>query len=116
LKNYGDAPDVSRRLKTMFPPPRFQIRTWEQKQGPLLSAVAVEQGILNVLLFMIIAVAGFGILAIFYMIVVEKIRDIGILKSLGASDRGVQSIFMCYGFGLGAVGSGFGMAIGLAIT
>ena len=37
---------------------------------------------LNVLLFLIIAVAGFGILAIFFMIVVEKTRDIGILKSL----------------------------------
>ena len=45
----------------------------------------METAILNVLLFMIIAVAGFGILAIFYMIVVEKTRDIGILKSLGAS-------------------------------
>ena len=44
---------------------RFQVRTWEQKQGPLLAAVAVESAILNVLLFFIIAVAGFGILAIF---------------------------------------------------
>ena len=45
----------------------------------------VEQNILNILLFFIIAVAGFGILAIFSMIVVEKTRDIGILKALGAS-------------------------------
>ena len=43
---------------------------------------------------MIIAVAGFGILAIFFMIVVEKTRDIGILKSLGASGRGVMGIFL----------------------
>ncbi len=47
----------------------------------------METTILNILLFLIIAVAGFGILAIFFMIVVEKTRDIGILKSLGASQR-----------------------------
>ena len=51
--------------------------------------------------------AGFGILAIFYMIVVEKTRDIGILKSLGASGRGVMGIFLAYGLSLGLVlGSG----------
>jgi lipoprotein-releasing system permease protein len=116
LKDYSDAPEVTERLRSMFLPPDFQIRTWEQKQGQILSAVAVEQNILNVLLFMIIAVAGFGILAIFYMIVVEKMRDIGILKSLGASDGGVMSIFLGYGFGLGVVGSGLGMVIGLLIV
>jgi lipoprotein-releasing system permease protein len=116
LKDYGDAPEVAQRLRAMFPPPRFQIRTWEQKQGQLLSAVRVEQGILNVLLFMIIAVAGFGILAIFYMIVIEKMRDIGILKSLGASDRGVMGVFLGYGLALGVVGSGLGMIIGLLIV
>lgn len=116
LKNYADAPVVAERLRRMFAPPHYQIRTWEQKQGQLLSAVAVEQGILNVLLFMIIAVAGFGILAIFYMIVVEKRRDIGILKSLGASDGGVMGVFMGYGLALGIVGSGLGMVIGLTIV
>ena len=66
-------------------PAFFRVYTWEQKQGPLLGAVAIEQSILNILLFFIIAVAGFGILAIFSMIVVEKTRDIGIMKALGAS-------------------------------
>ena len=57
-------------------------------KAALLAAVQMEIIVLNVLLFMIIAVAGFGILAIFLMIVVEKTRDIGILKSLGATARG----------------------------
>jgi lipoprotein-releasing system permease protein len=92
---------------------RFQVKTWEQKQGPLLEAVEVESAILNVLLFLIITVAGFGILAIFYMIVVEKTRDIGILKALGASSKGVMSIFLGYGLALGLVGSGVGVGIGL---
>ncbi|MDB5350833.1 MAG: ABC-type transport system, involved in lipoprotein release, permease component [Planctomycetota bacterium] len=91
----------------------FEVRTWEQKQGPLLAAVAVEQSILNILLFFIIAVAGFGILAIFSMIVVEKTRDIGVLKALGASTSGVRGIFLGYGLSLGIVGSGVGMLGGL---
>jgi lipoprotein-releasing system permease protein len=80
LKDYDNAPEVVKRLQAVFPPGRYTVRTWEQKQGPLLAAVDVESAILNVLLFLIIAVAGFGILAIFFMIVVEKTRDIGILK------------------------------------
>ena len=97
-------------------PLRFHVQTWEQKQGPLLAAVAIEQSILNILLFFIIAVAGFGILAIFSMIVVEKTRDIGVLKALGASTAGVRGIFLGYGLSLGLVGSGVGMAIGLGFV
>jgi len=91
----------------------FRIQTWREMQGPLLAAVQMETTLLNILLFLIIAVAGFGILATFFMIVVEKTKDIGILKALGASTSGVRSIFLTYGFSLGLVGSGAGMAGGL---
>lgn len=113
LKDYGDADEVVRRLRAAFPPGLVTVSTWEAKQGLLLSAVEVETAILNVLLFMIIAVAGFGILAIFFMIVVEKTRDIGILKALGASSNGIMSIFLSYGIGLGIVGSAAGVGIGI---
>ena len=113
LKNYNDAGEVVRQLRSGLEPGIYQVRTWEEKQGPLLEAVAMESAILNVLLFLIIAVAGFGILAIFYMIVVEKTRDIGILKALGASSRGIMVIFLSYGLALGIVGSTVGVILGL---
>jgi lipoprotein-releasing system permease protein len=113
LKDYADAETVVKRLEEAFPPGVYSVRTWETKQGPLLAAVEVESAILNVLLFLIIAVAGFGILAIFFMIVVEKTRDIGILKALGASSGGVMSIFLSYGLALGLVGAGVGVFTGL---
>jgi len=113
LKDFADAEQVVEQLQSIFPPGIYTVKTWEQKQGPLLAAVEIESAILNVLLFLIIAVAGFGILAIFYMIVVEKTRDIGILKALGASSAGVMSIFLSYGLALGVVGSGVGVIIGL---
>ena len=116
LKDYSRAPLVVQRLREELAGMGVSVETWEQQQGPLLQAVAVEAAILNVLLFMIIAVAGFGILAIFYMIVVEKTRDIGILKALGASSRGIMSIFLLYGLTLGLVGSGAGVLLGLTVV
>jgi lipoprotein-releasing system permease protein len=116
LKDYKSAPFVKAELQKLFPSHTYHVATWEDKQGALLSAISIERGILNVLLFMIIGVAGFGILAIFSMIVTEKTRDIGILKSLGASHRGVMSIFLFYGLLLGVVGSIFGTIGGLVFT
>ncbi|MFW6170773.1 MAG: ABC transporter permease [Planctomycetota bacterium] len=103
------------RLQAAFPIQRYpyRIQTWRDMQGPLLAAVQLETTLLNILLFLIIAVAGFGILATFYMIVVEKTRDVGILKALGTPGRGVMSIFLGYGFSLGVVGSGVGLGLGL---
>ena len=89
------------------------MSTWRDKQGPLLAAVQMETAILNVLLFMIIAVAGFGILAMFFMIVVEKTRDIGILKSLGASGAASWASFWATGCRWAWSGSGVGLVIGL---
>jgi lipoprotein-releasing system permease protein len=102
-------------LRQRFPPDVYawDIQTWRDMQGPLLAAVRLETTILNILLFLIIAVAGFGILATFFMIVVEKTRDIGTLKALGASSGGVMSIFLSYGLLLGIVGSGAGLVGGL---
>ena len=102
-------------LRAVFPPEQtmVHVESWRDSQGPLLAAVQMETTILNILLFMIIAVAGFGILATFFMIVVEKTRDIGILKSLGAPGSGIASIFLGYGLLLGMVGSGVGGVMGL---
>jgi len=113
----GVAPSLVRdKLAAAFDPQFYVVSTWRDKQGALLAAVHMETAVLNVLLFLIIAVAGFGILAIFYMIVVEKTRDIGVLKSLGASGGGVMGVFLGYGLTLGVVGAGAGLAGGLAFV
>ncbi|MGB7342773.1 MAG: FtsX-like permease family protein [Pirellulaceae bacterium] len=110
--------EVRDALRLRFPPEMYayNIQTWRDMQGPLLAAVRLETTILNILLFLIIAVAGFGILATFFMIVVEKTRDIGTLKALGASGKGIMSIFLTYGLLLGFVGSGAGLLGGLVFV
>ena len=116
LKPGADMDAVRDALRRHFSPQTYLISTWRDKQGALLAAVQMETAVLNVLLFLIIAVAGFGILAIFLMIVVEKTRDIGILKSLGATGSGIMSIFLGYGLSLGIVGAGVGVGLGLVFV
>jgi lipoprotein-releasing system permease protein len=116
LREGADLDAVRDQLRRAFPADMYSVATWRDKQGPLLSAVDMEMAVLNILLFLIIAVAGFGILAIFFMIVVEKTRDIGILKSLGAGAAGIAGIFLGYGLFLGMVGAGAGLGLGLAIA
>jgi lipoprotein-releasing system permease protein len=115
LKEGADLDAARDKLIARFPPSQYpyDIHTWQDTQRPLLSAVTMELTILNILLFLIIAVAGFGILATFFMIVVEKTRDIGILKALGAPSQGVMSIFLGYGMSLGTVGTSAGIVLGL---
>ncbi|MFN3192237.1 MAG: ABC transporter permease [Aureliella sp.] len=114
LREGANLDEVRDDLQALFPMQLgVQVSTWRDLQGALLAAVQMETTILNILLFLIIAVAGFGILATFFMIVVEKTKDVGILKSLGASGAGVASIFLGYGVLLGAFGAGVGAIAGL---
>ncbi|MCS5617311.1 MAG: FtsX-like permease family protein, partial [Pirellulales bacterium] len=116
LREGANLEEVRDRLRKAFPADLYAVASWKDKQGPLLAAVDMEMAVLNILLFLIVAVAGFGILAIFFMIVVEKTRDIGILKSLGARASGIAGIFLGYGLFLGLVGAGAGLGLGLAIA
>jgi lipoprotein-releasing system permease protein len=102
--------------QAIMPSPEAHAESWWQQQGSLLSAIDIERGLLNLLLFLIIGVAGFGVLAIFSMIVSEKYRDIGVMKSLGASGGGVMGIFLGYGLLLGLVGGLLGTGLGVWIT
>jgi lipoprotein-releasing system permease protein len=94
-------------------PPLF-VETWEQRHGVLLSAVEREKVMLVVLFSFISVVAVFLIGVIFYMIVLEKTRDIGTLRAIGASRAGIASIFLGYGVTIGVIGAGLGL--GLAAT
>ncbi len=114
LRKGADLNAARDNLRAVFPMDMgVVVSTWRDLQGPLLAAVQMETTILNILLFLIIAVAGFGILATFFMIVVEKTKDIGILKSLGAPGQGIATIFLGYGVLLGLVGGGAGGVLGL---
>lgn len=94
-------------------PDIYELRTWEEARGQLLTAVAMERRIMAFILFFFLVIAGFSISAILIMIVLEKVRDIGILLAMGASQRGVAGIFVLYGITIGVIGAGIGLAAGV---
>jgi len=93
-----------------------KVETWEQNQAMWLGAVEKEKVLITCLFSLISIVAIFLIFCIFYMIVVEKTKDIGIVKSVGATSAGIGQIFLGYGLIIGLVGAGIGFAIGYAIV
>lgn len=94
----------------------IRVETWEEANATWLGAVEKEKGLVTFLFGMISIVAIFLIFCIFYMIVVEKTRDIGIIKSVGATSQGVAGIFLGYGAAIGIVGSGLGLLLGWLIV
>lgn len=94
----------------------YYVQTWEDARRTFLTAVMMERHVMAFILFFIIMVAGFNILAILTMIVLEKSKDIGILKALGATTRGIMSIFLLNGFLIGSIGASIGVATGLSIV
>lgn len=90
----------------------LRVETWEQRYGAFLAAVEKERALVVTLFGFISIVAVFLILCIFYMIVKEKTRDIGIVKSVGATSGGIAAIFLGYGAAIGIVGAGLGLFVG----
>ena len=92
------------------------IETWREKQHVWIDAITHEK-LLTVMLFGIISiVAVFLVFCIFYMIVMEKTKDIGIIKSVGATSRAVAGIFLGYGLVIGLVGSLMGLLTSFLIV
>ena len=79
------------------------VETWEEVNATWIGAVEKEKGLVTFLFALISIVAIFLIFSIFYMIVVEKTKDIGIIKSVGATGQGVASVFLGYGLAIGIV-------------
>lgn len=89
------------------------VQSWDQKQAKYIGAVRNEKTMLTCILGLMSMVVLVVIFLIFYMIVRDKTRDIGIIKALGASELGVASIFLTYGAFVGAVGGLLGMGAGV---
>jgi lipoprotein-releasing system permease protein len=94
----------------------YIVKTWEEERAGFLRAIALERSVMGVILFFIIIVAGFMILALLTTVVVEKTKDIGILKAIGGTTGGILHIFLLNGLLMGIIGAAIGAALGLAIS
>jgi lipoprotein-releasing system permease protein len=94
---------------------RFVVKTWVESQKVIIDAMRLERIIWVVVLSALLAVAGFCILAVMSLTVIQKTRDIGILRAVGASVRGVLAGFLGYGFAVGLVGATLGLVGALVV-
>ncbi len=88
------------------------ISTWEEMQQKYIQAIEKEEVLVMIMFGVVSLVAVFLILCIFYMIVQEKTRDVGIIKSVGGSTEGVAAVFLVYGGAIGLVGAILGSLLG----
>ncbi len=98
------------------PPENIRIATWEDQNRTLISAVKKETGLVLFIFSFISLTAVILVLAIFWSMVSEKTKDIGVLRSIGASRSGVAMVWICYGLAIGLIGSIAGGALAYAIV
>ncbi len=91
----------------------YAIRTWEEMNQNLFSALKLERVAMFIILTLIIFVAALNIISTLIMVVMEKGKDIAILKSMGASSASIMKIFMVEGLIIGVVGTFLGTVVGL---
>ena len=93
----------------------YYPRTWFEMHRNLFSWMQIEKWMMFIVLSLIILVAVFNNTASLIMMILEKKRDIGVLKSLGASSRNIKRIFSLEGLVVGVVGGGSGLLLGFII-
>ena len=94
----------------------YASSTWEKTHGTLFQAVQLEKLIIGILVFLIIGVAAFNVLCTTIMSVKSKEREIAILKTIGASDFTIVSIFIFQGLYISLLGISLGLISGILIT
>ncbi len=92
------------------------VMTWEDLQRPFIQAVEKEKVLVTILFSLISLVAMALVGCVFYMIVEKKTRDIGILKAIGASARGVAGLFVAYALAVGICGAVLGTTLGVVFV
>jgi lipoprotein-releasing system permease protein len=106
------ARDVALRIETAF---GYKAVSWVEASEDILSVLLVRNIIMYSVVLAILVVASFGIYNTISTIVMEKTRDIAILKSIGFHSRDVRNIFLLEGLIVGLLGSALGVALGLAL-
>jgi len=93
----------------------YWARSWTDLNKSLFSALKLEKITMFIILALIVIVACFNIVSTLIMMVMEKTRDIGILKAIGATNRKIRNIFMLNGFFIGFLGTTLGAAGGFIL-
>lgn len=115
VRNLFDAPAIARQIAG-FAGPGVQVSDWTQTNAPLFSALKLEKFTYFLVLLLIVLVAAFNIVATLVMVVMERRKEIAILRAMGARAGSIAAIFLCEGAALGAGGTIAGVGLGYAVS
>ncbi|MBN1142224.1 MAG: lipoprotein-releasing ABC transporter permease subunit [Deltaproteobacteria bacterium] len=115
LDSFDHTQKVAASLRRSFRYP-FGVRSWEEMFGSFLAALKLEKLGLFIVLTIIVLVAAFNIATTLIMIVMEKHKDIAVLRSLGATARSIMAIFLLEGLIVGTLGTSLGTAAGVLLA
>ncbi|MCX6143775.1 MAG: ABC transporter permease [Ignavibacteriales bacterium] len=115
LRSINQSDDFKSRIEKKFGH-QYRVMTWYDLHRDLYSVMRLERWMAYIILCLIIGVASFNLLGSLTMSVIEKTRDIGILKSMGATNKSIVKIFMFEGILVGVLGSLLGLTLGLVLV
>lgn len=115
LADPSKAPEIGRRIEKDLGYP-YRSLDWQTQNKTLFSALQLEKFAMGLIIFFIMVVAAFNIVATLTMVVTEKTREIGILKAMGLKAGAVGRIFLAQGAIIGLTGVGLGLAAGLLVS
>lgn len=113
VREKDHAPEVASRLTEALGGFPFRTTNWIDMNASLVSWMKIEKLVMSLILGLIILVAAFNIASGLIMAVMDKKRDIGILKSMGVTDGGVMTIFVLKGLVVGGIGATLGAVLGV---
>jgi lipoprotein-releasing system permease protein len=118
IEVYTDNPDKIVQYRQMVTDaakrPIFMI-DWRQRNATFFSALQVERNVMFLILTLIVLVAAFNIASSLIMLVKDKGRDIGILRTMGASQGSIMRVFLITGAAIGVIGDLVGFLVGLLV-
>jgi lipoprotein-releasing system permease protein len=115
LSDVDKASVVSREIERRLENGIYHTMDWEQLNHGLFTALRIQQILISLVLALIIVVAAFTVIATLIMVVLEKKREIAVLKSMGATDAALLRVFMYQGSFIGLLGTFLGIGLGYLV-
>jgi len=117
IEMYGPpalAEDIQARLTSRFP--RLQFKTWKEINRPLFLALRLEKIVMFATISLIIFVAALNLVSSLSMLILEKRPSVGVLRTLGATESNIRSLFMQLGLLIGLTGALLGNILGIGLS
>ncbi len=114
VRDVYEADSVGRAIQKLLDHP-YWTKDWKEMNKSLFSALKLEKYTMSIILVMIVLVGALNIISTLVMVVMEKTRDVAILRAMGATSRSIMSIFMFQGLLVGFIGTITGLASGLGL-